>query len=311
MFKRFSNTWLTLVINYPKWILLFIALILLAAIAGLPRFKLDASADSLTLENDTALSYFRDVSKKYSSGDMLIVTFTPKQDLFSDEALQVMARLQADLEAVEGVNSVNSILNVPLLYSPKRSLREVSQETLTLLSPGVDRDQAREEFLNSPIYREMILSPDGNTTAMQLNIGVDRTYINLVQERDALREKRAQEQLTTEEQARLETGGLGARGDRVVDDVLVPPGGEAVPHRDRGAVVEGEDHQHQDRDPEEEVDEERVEPERHAASSPHAEVAAQPRPVQFATSAPALASGRPRSASAVCGCGLAAHVCLS
>lgn len=205
MFKRFSNTWLTLVINYPKWILLFITLLLLVAIAGLPRFKLDASADSLTLENDTALGYFREVSKKYSSGDMLIVTFTPKQDLFSDEALQVLARLQGDLEAVEGVNSVNSILNVPLLYSPKRNLREVSQETLTLLSPGVDRDQAREEFLNSPIYREMILSPDGNTTAMQLNVGVDRTYIDLVQERDTLREKRAQGQLTEEEHARLES----------------------------------------------------------------------------------------------------------
>lgn len=204
MFKRFSNAWLTLVINYPKWILLLIALVLLVAIAGLPRFKLDASADSLTLENDAALGYFREVSKNYSSGDMLIVTFTPRQDLFSDAALQVLARLQADLEAVEGVNSVNSILNVPLLYSPRRNLREVSQENLTLLSPGVDRDQAREEFLNSPIYREMILSPDGNTTAMQLNIGVDRRYIELVQERDALREKRSGNQLTAGEQARLD-----------------------------------------------------------------------------------------------------------
>ncbi len=204
MFKRFGNAWLTLVINYPKWILLLVALLLLAAIAGLPRFKLDASADSLTLENDAALGYFREVSKNYSSGDMLIVTFTPREDLFSDAALQVLARLQADLEAVDGVNSVNSILNVPLLYSPKRTLREVSKENLTLLSPGVDRDQAREEFLSSPIYRDMILSPDGNTTAMQLNIGVDRRYIELVQERDALREKRSTDQLTAEEGARLD-----------------------------------------------------------------------------------------------------------
>lgn len=192
MLSRFFGSCLELVIRHPKWVLLAIGLLLLAALAGLPRFKLDASADSLTLEHDSDLSYFREVSKTYGSGDFLVVTFNPKNaDLFTDESLNILRNLHDDLAEVQGVSSVNSILNVPLLYSPKRTLSEVANKTLTLESEQVDRQQAKQEFLESPIYRELILSPDGQTTAIQLNIAVDKKYISLVQKRDELREQKA------------------------------------------------------------------------------------------------------------------------
>src|SRR5690606_21348259 len=96
--------------------------------------------------------------------------------------------------------SINSILNVPLLFSPKQSLREIAKEPRTLETPGVDRTLAKAEFLESPIYREMILGPDGQTTALQLNIAVDHHYIELVQKRDALRAKRSDEGLSAAEE---------------------------------------------------------------------------------------------------------------
>jgi len=203
MFQRLTDLWLSGVIRFPRLVLIgIVALILLAAL-GLPRFKLDASADSLTLENDQDLNYFREMAKNYSSGDFLIVTFTPHQDLFSDASLSLLRRLQDELAQIEGVSSVNSILNVPLLFSPKQSLREVAKDPRTLETPGVDRELAKREFLESPIYREMILGPDGQTTALQLNIAVDRRYIELVQHRDALRAKRSQEGLSAEEESEL------------------------------------------------------------------------------------------------------------
>lgn len=203
MVSRITNLWLHAVTTYPKVVLLLIALLLLAAAAGLPRFKLDASADSLTLENDKDLTYFRDVSERYSSGDSLVVTFTPEGDLFSDESLALLRELQDDLARIEGIASINSILNVPLLYSPKQSLREVANEPRTLETAGVDREQAKQEFLSSPIYRELILSPDGRTTALQLNIGLDKRYLELVQKRDALREKRDERSLSEQERQNL------------------------------------------------------------------------------------------------------------
>lgn len=204
MMDRFYNRYLSAVIHRPKIILLAVALVTLALAVGLPNFKLDASSDSLTLEHDEDLNFFRETSKMFESGDFLVITFQPYDDLFSEESLAVLRNLQNDLSRVEGVTGVNSILTVPLLYSPKRSLTETVSSVRTLETPGVDKELAKQEFLESPIYEDMILSPDARTTALLLQLRVDRRYIELVQERDVLRLKRDTEGLTGTETARLE-----------------------------------------------------------------------------------------------------------
>ena len=69
---------------------------------GLPNFKLDASADSLTLEHDDDLNFFREVIQRYGSDNFLIVTFSPKQgDLFDDENLQLLASLRDELATIK------------------------------------------------------------------------------------------------------------------------------------------------------------------------------------------------------------------
>ncbi len=191
MLRRLADGLIQRVLDYPKLTLSLVLLLVLLAVAGLPRFKLDASADSLTLENDTDLSFYREINKRYGSGDFLVVTFTPSGDLFSDESLDLLQKLQDDLAQIDGVDSINSILTVPLLFSPKRPIRELAGEPLTLRSPEVDRAAARQEFLSSPIYRDLILAPDGRTTGIQLNMAVDEHYIDLVQRRDELRDKRS------------------------------------------------------------------------------------------------------------------------
>ncbi len=187
--NRFFNLYLRTVTDYPRTVLLFLFLLLIALAAGLPNFKLDASAESLTLEHDTDLDFYREMSKRYDSGDYLIVTFKPKAELFSEESLSTLISLKKSLAGVEGVESVNSILDVPLLYSPKQTLAEMASSPRTLLTEGTDWQQAKAEFWNSPIYKNLILGPDGQTTALQLNIKVDTTYLSLVSERDQLKQK--------------------------------------------------------------------------------------------------------------------------
>lgn len=211
MISTLFNRYVQLVTEFPKTVLTVIGVLAIVLAAGLPNFKLDASSDSLTLENDTDLDFFRDVSKQYQSGDFLVVTFRPKTDLFSDESLTTLASLKADLASIEGVVGINSILDVPLLYSPKQSLTEIIKAPRTLLTPGMDRALAKQEFLSSPIYKELILGPDGQTTALQLNLRVDKKYIELVQQRDGLRYKRRTEGLSAEQQLEL---------DRVAEEFL-------------------------------------------------------------------------------------------
>ena len=202
----------TLLNLYQKTILrhplgaIFAVLVLTVAMAfGLPNFKLDASADSLTLEHDDDLNYFREVVQRYGSDNFLIVTFSPKEgDLFDDENLQLLSSLRGELASIEGVESMLSLLDVPLLYSPKVGVADLKNELNTLLSPGVDRQLAREEFLNSPIYKNLILSADGQTTGMLATLALDQKYLDLVSSRDALRLIKSTQELSAEQQLELD-----------------------------------------------------------------------------------------------------------
>ena len=241
-FSRFcsslSRLYRALVIERPYHVLTLLVLITLLAAAGMPNFKLDASADSLTLEHDTSIDYLRETSKRYQSGDFLVLTYTPKVDIFSDESINTLKQLRDELASVEGVASVYSMIDVPLLYSPMRTLAEQKESTRTLLTPGVDRAMVKQEFLTSPIYRDMLLSPDGTTSAILLNLKVNNQYIQMARHRDALRLKRDREGLTAEETQELE---------RVSAEFLAYRTGTAAQDAARVEIVRGIVAKYQDR----------------------------------------------------------------
>ena len=193
------------VLRHPLAAIFMVLALAVAMAFGLPNFKLDASADSLTLEHDDDLNFFREVVQRYGSDNFLIVTFSPIEgDLFDDKNLQTLSSLRNELAEIKGVESMLSLLDVPLLYSPKVSVADLKGELNTLLSPGVDRDLARQEFLNSPIYKDLILSKDGQTTGMLVTLELDQKYLDLVQARDALRLIKSTDGLSPEQQVELD-----------------------------------------------------------------------------------------------------------
>jgi len=162
-------------------------------------FRLDASAETLVLENDEALRYSRLINERYGESDYLIIAYTPKGDLFSDETLTDLKALKEELEGLERVSSVVSILDVPLLESPPVPIKELASNVRTLESPNTDRDLARIEFRESPIYNILLVSSDLKTTALQIKFPDDKTYRDLLVRRNHFREKKASGHLTTEE----------------------------------------------------------------------------------------------------------------
>lgn len=205
MADRLIRAYERIVLQHPALVILVVLTLAMAMAFGLPNLKLDASADSLTLEHDSDLDYFREVNQRYGNSDFLVVTYTPKNnDLFSDESLANLDALQKDLASVKGVVNVNSMVTVPLLYSPKVTVEELQDEQRTLLTPGVDRAAAKLEFLNSPVYRKLILSPDGQTTAVLASVRSDSRYVELVRHRDGLRLKRDTEGLSRAEEVELQ-----------------------------------------------------------------------------------------------------------
>ncbi len=129
------------------------------------HFFLDASSDSLLLENDPELVEFRKIHARYGTGDSLLaVTFTPRDgELFSERGIERLRSLRADLRQVQGIKNVVTLLDVPLFRNPPVPLAQVADNVKTLDDPGVDIALARDELLTSEAYRQQLISSDGKT----------------------------------------------------------------------------------------------------------------------------------------------------
>lgn len=180
---------------YRRTVLAFpaIAIALLLLILGFfvwhaQHFALDASADALLLEDDEDLRVYRESLERYQTQDLLVVTYTPNEDLFADKSLDQLAGLRDKLQQIESVESVFSLLEVPLLTSSGVGLTELADNVPTLQTHrDADRTAVRDEIVDSPVFGNLIISEDGGTTALSLNLRNDEALNALHAERSALR----------------------------------------------------------------------------------------------------------------------------
>ena len=179
----------SIILDHPRTTLLVVTLLTIMTGAFAKDFRLDASADSLVLESDNDLRYYRSVRTQYGQDDFLVISYSPHQGLFTQQSLDSLRQLRNNLSEIERVKSVTTILDVPLIDSPRLTFSELQKEVRTLDSPGIDLDLARKEFASSPLYRDLLVSADGRTTALQVTFRTDDTYYQLLNRRNTLRNK--------------------------------------------------------------------------------------------------------------------------
>lgn len=205
MINRLVSTYDRLVLRHPWWVLLLVALILAGFASQLGKIKLDASADSLMLQGDPSLEFYREISAEYSSEDFLLLTWQPPGPLLGEESLQPLRRMADELRLLEGVSSVVTVWDVPLLESPMVTLSDItSPDPLPSLdTPGIDKDLVLRELTTSPVYADLLASRDGELTAVQINLQRDDRYYDLLATRDSLRIKRDDQGLSVAEADKL------------------------------------------------------------------------------------------------------------
>jgi len=177
MFEKIYNS---IVIEKPKFTLLVLTLFLLIFGYFSKNFQLDASSDTLLLENDPDLKYLREVNSKYGTKDFLVLTFTPKDDLLNSNTIENLTNLKNDLKNLNWVNNVITILDVPLLKNNDDPLTERIKNFKTLSSEDVDKERGFDEIINSPIYKEFVISNDGKTSAILVYIKTDKKLTHLI-----------------------------------------------------------------------------------------------------------------------------------
>ncbi len=187
------------IINKPKLTLLILTILLVSFGFFSKDFKLDASSDSLLLENDPDLKYLREVNSKYGSKDTLVLTYTSEKGFLDPETIKNLTKLKNDLSNLDWANNVITILDVPLLKNNEDPLAERIKNFKTLISKNVDKERGFKEIINSPIYRDFVISKDGKTSGILVYIKPDKKLSELIKTKNSFLDKKEERKLTKEE----------------------------------------------------------------------------------------------------------------
>jgi predicted RND superfamily exporter protein len=170
----FSKIYKTIVIDFSKITIILICSVLAYFLYFSKDFKLDASSDSLLLESDKDLKYLREVNERYGSKDYLVLTYEPVTNFTDEETIINLQFLKSKIEKLDWVDGVVSIIDVPLLKSSDEPLMERLKNYKTLSYPDIDKERGFEEIINSPIYRDYVISADGKTSGIVVYLKQDK-----------------------------------------------------------------------------------------------------------------------------------------
>ncbi len=174
-------------------------------IAQIPDFQLDASSDSLVLEGDDNLRYYQSIKQDYGSDDYLVISYQVKGNLLEPDQLKHLASFRKDLQNIDEVNSVTTILDVPLFQSPPLSLIDLGSTSVSIDNGNANLKLANKEFKTSPLYGDHLVSKDGKTTAILISLKGNKRFEERRQTRDSMRLKRAANELYKDELDKLKS----------------------------------------------------------------------------------------------------------
>ena len=191
-----------LVFGKPRLVIFVLLLIVLFFAWHAQKFRLDASADSLLLENDPTLEFSREISDRYGMGDSVIVAYSPNGNLFDQISLSRLTSLRDDLLSIDRVDAVDSILNVPVFGDTP--LTGISEDYLTILDEEQDLELAQEEIMANPVFQNALLSLDGNTAGLLVAFEIDEKSRQLLFQRTALQKLQRSGEITSGQIVELE-----------------------------------------------------------------------------------------------------------
>jgi predicted RND superfamily exporter protein len=168
------NSILNFIIKKPTWSLIAFLIIVCSSVLQIQNFSLDASSESLSLDGDNNLELYFATQETFGSDESLVISYSVKDGtILSKHQIISLRSLRDDLLELEGVNSVVSILDVSLFQSPPLSLVELASEVYTIDNGKADQSLISNEFKNSPLYSNNLVSADLKTTALLIPLAND------------------------------------------------------------------------------------------------------------------------------------------
>src|SRR5210317_1443110 len=175
----FAQLYQTGILKNPKTVFIILIIAILSFGYYSKDFRLDASSETLLIEGDPDLEYLREITERYGSKDFLILTYTPNEGMITDSSINNLLSLKYKIQSLNWVHSVITLLDIPLLDNSDAPLQERLEGFKTLKDEGVDRSRGFKEILNSPVFRNFVISENGNTSGIIVNIKQNPTLENI------------------------------------------------------------------------------------------------------------------------------------
>ena len=174
----FIHLYQNIVLKKPKIVIAFLIITLLGFGYFSKDFKLDASSDTLLIDGDPDLKYLKEINNRYGSKEFLVLTFTPKENIVSNNSINNLLSLKYKIQSLDWVHNVITLLDVPLLNNSDAPLSERLKNFKTLKDEDVDKERGFDEILNSPVFRNFVVSEDGKTTGLIVNLKKNKKLEN-------------------------------------------------------------------------------------------------------------------------------------
>ncbi len=188
-----------LIIDFSKLTLIFLLILLSFSLYHSKNFNLDASSDALLIEGDPDLKYLREVNQTYGTKDFLVLTYTPVSSFTEKETILNLQLLKSKIEKLTWVDSVITVIDVPLLKSTDENLMERLKNYKTLAYPEIDRKRGFDEIVNSPIYKDYVISKDGKTSGIVIYLKKDERLAEYIKIKDKYFDQSLETGLSKEE----------------------------------------------------------------------------------------------------------------
>ncbi|WP_440678475.1 efflux RND transporter permease subunit [Candidatus Pelagibacter sp. HIMB1611] len=159
-----------LVLKNPKVIFIFLLISILSFGYYSKDFRLDASSETLLIDGDPDLAYLQQITERYGSKEFLVLTYTPNEGMVTDSSINNLLSIKYKIQSLDWVHSVITLLDIPLLNNSDAPLQERLESFKTLKDEEVDRERGFSEILNSPVFRNFVISEDGKTSGIIVNI---------------------------------------------------------------------------------------------------------------------------------------------
>ena len=165
-----SKLYQSLVLKNPKIIITILITVAICFGYYSKDFRLDASSETLLIEGDPDLKYLQEINERFGAKEFLVLTLTPKEKIISENTINNILSLKYKIQSLDWVHNTVTILDIPLLDSSDEPLMDRIKNFRTLKDENIDKERGFQEILNSPVFRNFVISEDSKTTGIIVNI---------------------------------------------------------------------------------------------------------------------------------------------